>query len=158
MLALVNSTRRLCKMNLAAIRSELLRRHLNRFYPFCKLFTCSLLSSGIFYFFAPVKSYFIDHKLLSLCPIEMFIDQTTFKGYVIANSYFALGGLLAYLISIFYSLIFAFCIVIVSLHVDLINEDLKELDEMWKSKRKTTEKYRHAFLSNVCKKVQDKDT
>lgn len=155
MIALINATRRLCKINVDGIRSELLRRHLQNCYTFLKKFICSFLLIGSSFFFAPMKSYFIDNTLLSYVPVDVFIDQSTLRGYIIANLYFVAGGCLSCLLTMFFSMIFAFCILNVSVHVDMINEDFTELDEMWRNKCSTSEKRRYAFLRNICMKIQD---
>lgn len=152
-MALIDNTRQICKSNVAGARAEILRKHFHKcfFYFRCSIY-CMILSA-ILYFCGAIKDYFETGEKAPLLPIYVFIDQSEWKGYIYANLFFAVLGTGTYIITMYYVLSFGFCIVHISLRVDLIQQDFSDLSGMWANERHS--RYRHAFLRNICVKVQD---
>lgn len=112
------------------------------------------------YMFNPVKSVIYRDKgeMVSLLPFEIsFTDQSTLSGYLTANACMSVMGVYAVFIALFVVLHFITIILNYSMLVDIIEVDIKQLDELWRDKRKTTVVERHLFLRNICLKCQDKD-
>lgn len=117
---------------------------------------CTLICIAAFVA-CPIKSYIIDNKLLSPVPMEIvFFNQTTTRGFIVANFIISTKGILAYLFSVFYGLTFIFCVLNYSIQIELIDEDIKKLNEMWADDTADiTVAEKRAFLKNICIKLQD---
>ncbi|XP_037039483.1 odorant receptor 67d-like isoform X1 [Bradysia coprophila] len=132
---------------------ELLKQRIAQFLGF------SAAVSTAAYLFNPVQSVINRDKgeMVSLLPYEIsFTDQSTLSGYLVANACMSIMGVYAVFISLFVVLHFITIILNYSVQVDIIEVDVKQLDEFWRDHKKTTVE-RHLFLRNICQKCQDKD-
>lgn len=152
--ALFNDTRRMCKINgTNKVRDRLLNNF--KFYKFCAFFVVLAVVCFIAY---PSKAFIVDHQHVPLLPIEfMFVDQSTLSGFLIANFIMSILGLFANAGTTLTVLLIAVIVTNYSIMVDLFEEDVKSLDEMWTGTSTTTVRHRHFFLRNICRKQQDLD-
>lgn len=109
-----------------------------------------------FFVICPFKSYFVDGVLMTLLPVEiMFVNQSTYVGYAIGSGYIGLTGCYAVLGTILYGASFILAVLLYSLHINLIEEDFKDLDDMWMEGSVVPLVHRRYYLTNICKKRQD---
>ncbi|XP_037037299.1 uncharacterized protein LOC119075000 [Bradysia coprophila] len=156
--ALINSTMRVCKANKGGGRAAKVRDRLlynSRFY----MWTTIVVMASITIFLAyPTKAFFVDHEFVPLLPIEyMFVDLSTLSGFITANLISSLLGVFANVATVYSILMIVSIILNYSIFVDMFEEDVKSLDEMWSSALDTSVTYRHSFLRNMCRKQQDMD-
>jgi len=106
----------------------------------------------------PTKAFFVDHELVPLLPIEfMFVDLSTFSGFIAANLIASLLGLFGSVATAYTILLIVSLILNYSVFVDMFEDDIKSLDETWSKGTNTTVLHRHSFLRNICRKQQDMD-
>lgn len=104
----------------------------------------------------PVKSYFIDGKLVPFVPLEfMFIDQSTKLGFFIASGIMTVLGIYAIVGTEYMALSFVFVIMNYGPRVDILEENFNELDKLWRHTSSSTVSYRHVYLRNICRKYVD---
>lgn len=116
------------------------------------------LTSGLIYLYNPIKSLVYEQKLVSLLPIEIvFVDQSSLTGFLIANSLMVVMGLYAVFESLFMGLHFVAAIFNYSIQVEIIECDVKQLDEFWSNSSISTKAERYFLLRNICQKCQDKN-
>nr|QGW45388.1 odorant receptor 15 [Bradysia odoriphaga] len=154
--ALLNSTIKVCKANDSGCRAAKIRDRLlynSRFY----MWTTIVVMASITIFLAyPTKAFLVDHELVSLLPIEyIFVDSSTLSGFITANLISSLLGAFANVGTVYAILMIVSLILNYSVFVDMFEEDVKYLDEMWSRESNTTVTYRHSFLRNMCRKQQD---
>lgn len=77
------------------------------------------------------------------------------SGFLTAMVIQSIFGVYAFLATCMFGSGFLICICNYSFLVDLIQLDLNDLDEMWKGPSTTSVAFRHAYLYNICKKLQD---
>lgn len=89
-----------------------------------------------------------------LIPIEIGVDHT-FSGFMTLYLLQVALGSLSFLATVMFGSGFLICICNYTFLIDLIEQDFKDLDEMWNGSSRTSIAYRHAFLENICEKMQD---
>lgn len=120
------------------------------------MFALGVVSSVIFFVACPFKSYIVDKKLIPLLPLEIiFVDQSTFAGFAVANTIISGLGMFAGLGTILYGAVFIYAIRMYSLLVNLIIEDFKDLDNMWADASTASLRHKQLLLRNICNKQQD---
>lgn len=120
------------------------------------MYTVGVIAVLVFYVTVPIKFFFIDNVKIPLMPIQiLFCDQSTLSGFLAANSLMGIMGIISGIATIMYGSGFLICICNYVYQVDLIGQDVKDLDEMWDGSSTTSVAYRHAFLCNVCRKLED---
>lgn len=93
---------------------------------------------------------------MSLIPMEiLFCDQSTWSGYLVANSIQAVTAFTASICTVIYGLTFITIVGSYGLGAELLAEDFEDLDKMWTGEIEASVAYRHAFLRNICQKRQD---
>ncbi len=108
------------------------------------------------YLYFPIKSFIIDHQLVSFVPIEiMFIDQSTVAGYLLANGIFFLFGTFGISVVSYVGLSFGIAIMNYAPRVDILEIDFNELDELWSDTSTSTYAYRYMALKNIYVKFID---
>lgn len=156
--ALFNSTKKICKLNLSGSRATKIGDRLQENFKFYKLTAfIVILSIGIFVAY-PAKAFILDGEFISMLPVHfMFVDQSTLSGFLTANVVMAFMGLLGTCATLYCILIIVATVFNYSVLVDVVEEDIKSLDDMWTRKSDTTVKYRYLYLRNICQKQQDMD-
>ncbi|XP_037038357.1 uncharacterized protein LOC119075890 [Bradysia coprophila] len=130
------------------------RRNLNLYKLICLVEVSSLLVFS----YNPLKSFILRGEYLSLLPIEIiFIDQTQLSGFLMANAFMAVMGVVLVWKSMFIAMNFVASISNYAIQVDLIEFDIKQLDALWENTNTNSLSERHSFLRNICQKCQDKD-
>lgn len=120
------------------------------------MYTVGVAASLGLFVVCPLYSYIAYNELISLLPLEIiFVDQSTFLGFVIANAVMIVMGIMATLGTIFYGAIFIYAIRMYSLQVNLIGQDFKDLDDMWADGSTVPLRYKQLLLRNICLKRQD---
>lgn len=123
---------------------------------FLKLFILGVVLCVGFFLACPLKGFIVDKELISLLPIEIvFVDQSNSSGFIVANCIMIVLGSVAALGLVVYDAVFIFAIFVYGFKVDLMEQDLKDLDEMWADKIIVPLAYKHAYLRNIAKKRQD---
>lgn len=168
----------MCILNVDGVRADMLYDGLCSTEKVLKVFFVGLIASLCGYGSVPVLLFVFKGQFISLIPIEIiFIDQvreillfyyiscdsikiyfkSTKIGFLAANVLMVLLGIYALMSSCMYGSGFIIIVCNYSFLVNLIEQDLKDLDAMWSdvNKNQTTLQYRHAFLRNICTKVQD---
>lgn len=72
-----------------------------------------------------------------------------------AQSVMSFMGIYACLSTVMFGSGFLICVCNYSFQIELIAQDFKDLDELWRHPETSTVKYRHAYLCNICMKLQD---
>lgn len=117
-------------------------------------------SMGIFitvlYMFYPVKSFIMDGKMVQFIPMEfMFVDQSTLIGFLVTSGIMATLGVYAISGTEYMALSFVAVVLNYGPRVDIMEADFKELDKLWGATSTSTIFYKHAFLTNICRKYDD---
>lgn len=120
------------------------------------MYAVGVMSSVGLFVVCPFKSYFVDNELISLLPLEIvFVNQSTYSGFAIANTVMTSMGVFAALGTVLYGALFVYAILMYALLVDLIGQDFKDLDDMWAEGSTVPLAHKQSFLKNICKKKQD---
>lgn len=107
----------------------------------------------------PIKLFLVDDVWMSLLPMEIiFCEQSTLSGFLAANAVQAHMGIYYGLATMMYPSVFLVSICYYRFQVELVGEDFKDLDKMWNGTSTTSVGYRHAYLRNICHKLQDMHT
>ncbi len=123
-----------------------------------KVFSFLIIKSLLVFMYNPLKSFFVNHELLSLLPMDIiFTDQTNLLGFIIANLIMSVMGVYLVSVSLFISLHFFVAISNYLIQVELIKVDIEKLDAFCSDTSTSTLSQRHSFLRNICQKCQDKD-
>lgn len=156
LVSVIQWTRNICVKHIVGSRADVIRYHLRKTYNFFKLYALGVALSCILFVVSPIKEYFVDNELTLLMPLDVvFIDESTIKGFLIANLILATLGLLAADGVAFYGCGFVYCMGNYSMQIDIIGEDFKDLDEMWTDETAVPIAYKRAYLKNICMKCQD---
>lgn len=148
---------KLCRQTVGK-RAETLENKQRFILRMSKWITFFAFLSAWLYIFYPIKAFIEHGELVPLLPIEiMFTDQSITSGFLIANSLMVIMGLYAVSGSLYMGLHFVAAILNYSMQIDLIEFDVKELDELWSNKTKRSPSDRHRLLRKICQKCQDKD-
>lgn len=124
----------------------------------CKVITILAVLSLSIYGSNSTKEFIFAGKLVPLLPTDMmFLDQTKISDFLIANSLMILMGLWTFFVILVVMLHFLMLILNCSIQMDLIEEDMRQLDEHWSNPKTSTLRERQMFLKNICQKCQDKD-
>lgn len=154
--SLLFSPRKLCLQNIIGTRADTINQGLCKTSSVLKWFTVGVMLSLCFYVSIPVKFFFFNEMWIPLIPMEfMFVDQSTLSGYITASVIQGVLGIFAGLATIMYGSGFLISVCNYNFHVHLIAQDFQDLDGMWNGSSQTTVAVRHAYLSNICWKLQD---
>lgn len=155
MYSLFFTPRKLCLENATGTRADILICGLRKTCRLLKIYGVGVFVLLFCYIAVPVKFYIVDNILIPIIPFEFPFDQTTVSGMIISLIIQGSLGSYAFLASIMFGSGFCICISSYNVLVDLIGQDFADLDEMWNGSSTTSVYYRHAFLRNICQKLQD---
>lgn len=157
--ALVFFARKICRENPNGSRADVIKRGLSRTTTLLKIYGIGVTLCISSYAILPLQSYFVNGEMKPILPFQtIFCDMSTLSGYLSASFVHLISGLYGGLATIMYASFFLVCICYYTIQADLIGEDLKDLDKLWAGKSTASVAYRHAYLKNICMKIQDMHT
>lgn len=153
--ALFESTLKICQQNTGR-RGDVLKSRILSNFDFYKFLASLAIIIIVLYTFYPVHSFIVNGELVPFVPIEiMFLDQSTLSGYLTASIIMVTLGIYCVSGTEYMGLIFDYLVTNYSCLVDILEVDIKELDEMWTETSTSTLAHRHLFLRNMCRKYID---
>lgn len=157
LIALIYNLRFICRRTAGlSSRANILIDEFRTTLKYVKAFALAMAFALGSFLILPVKVFIVEGELLSLIPMEIvFCDKSTKIGFAAANFMQAIMATYAVFCVANYAISFIIIICSYNLQVNLLEEDLKDLDEMWSGKMEVSLAYRRAFLINICKKRQD---
>ncbi len=94
LLSMIFAPRKLCKMNTAGVRADIITAGLGRTCSVLKFYTVGVASSLSLYVLIPMKFLLIDNVFMPLLPLETpFCDQKTIVGFTITFLFHSAVGI-----------------------------------------------------------------
>ncbi|XP_037039729.1 uncharacterized protein LOC119076833 isoform X2 [Bradysia coprophila] len=155
-LALIFAVRKICEDITSGPKAATLNARLDKTYRLIRVYTVGLSAVIVFYVSVAMKFFLIDGIYYPLMPINIpLCDGETLKGYLSMLAIQLVFGVYSAVATLTFGTSFLILLGNYGLMADLIELDFTELNNMWTISTEMSLAYRHAFLNNIVRKLQD---